>query len=174
MRPLFPQGSIFFIQLTVSQIHTFARKIMQRVKIQLPEVFSFSTEIAVRISDVNYGGHVGNDAILGMLHEARLQFLKHHGYSEMDFGGYGMIMADVAIEFKNEAFYGEVITASVTAAGFHRVGFIIFYKLEKDTDGKKLTVAIAKTGMVCYDYGQKKIGTIPPGVAEKLTMQHKD
>lgn len=152
-------------------MYTFAY--MQRVKIQFPEVFSFSTEITVRITDINYGGHVGNDVILSMLHEVRLQFLKHHGYSEMDLGGCGMIMADVAIEFKNEAFYGEVITASVSANDFHRISFNIFYKLEKETDGKKLTVAVAKTGMVCYNYNQKKICTIPAGVEQKLNTTSK-
>jgi len=38
------------------------------------------------------------------MHEARMQFLKHHGYSELDFGGTGLIMNDVGIEFRNEYF----------------------------------------------------------------------
>jgi len=142
---------------------------MPRVKIQLPADFSFRTEIPVRITDVNYGGHVGNDAVLGIIHEARLRFLNHHGYSEMDLGGSGMIMADVAIEFKNEAFYGEEIIASVTASDFQRVSFDIYYILEKITGEKRLTIAIAKTGMVCYDYNQKKISNLPEAVVEKLT-----
>lgn len=142
---------------------------MPRVKIQLPADFSFRTEIPVRITDVNYGGHVGNDAVLGIIHEARLRFLNHHGYSEMDLGGSGMIMADVAIEFKNEVFYGEEIIASVTASDFQRVSFDIYYILEKITGEKRLTIAIAKTGMVCYDYNQKKISNLPEAVVEKLT-----
>lgn len=109
---------------------------MSRVKIQLPETFSFSTAIPVRITDVNYGGHVGNDAILSIIHEARLQFLRHHGFNEMDLGGSGTIMADVAIEFKNEAFYGDTILASVTTNDYQRVGFDICYKLEKESNGK--------------------------------------
>lgn len=141
---------------------------MPRIKIQLPDEFSFTTNIPVRITDVNYGGHVGNDAILGIIHEARLQFLKYHGYSEMDLGGSGMIMADVAIEFKHEAFYGDTIIASVEANDFQRVSFDICYKLQKESAGNKVTVAIAKTGMVCYDYNQKKICNIPDAVVERL------
>jgi len=34
---------------------------MQRIKIDLPEFFSFTTPIKIRITDLNYGGHVGND-----------------------------------------------------------------------------------------------------------------
>ncbi|ODT35471.1 MAG: thioesterase [Sphingobacteriales bacterium 41-5] len=142
---------------------------MPRVKIQLPEKFSFVTEIPVRITDVNYGGHVGNDSILGILHEARLRFLKHHGYSEMDLGGSGMIMADVAIEFKHEAFYGDTVIASVAANDFQRVSFDIYYKLEKESNGEKLTVAIAKTGLVCYNYSSKKNCNLPVEVVNQLS-----
>ncbi|MCH5718100.1 acyl-CoA thioesterase [Niabella hibiscisoli] len=66
-------------------LHLFLRKKkMARIKVPLPPHFTFSTSIAIRITDVNYGGHVGNDAILSIIHEARLQFLKALGYSEMN------------------------------------------------------------------------------------------
>ena len=45
---------------------------MSRIKIPLPEKKDFSTEIKLRISDINYGGHMGNDAVLTIVHEARL------------------------------------------------------------------------------------------------------
>ena len=60
---------------------------MARINIDLPGDFKFSTTIPVRITDLNYGGHVGNDAILSIIHEARMQFLHHFGYSEINFGG---------------------------------------------------------------------------------------
>jgi len=40
-----------------------------------------------------------------------VQFLRHHGYTELDMGGVGLIMADTNIEFKNELFYGEALRA---------------------------------------------------------------
>lgn len=140
---------------------------MARVKIPLPQAFSFSTKIPVRITDINYGGHVGNDAVLSLLHEARMQFLHNAGYSELNLGGVGMIMADAAIEFKGEAFYGDVLTAYVTAAEFTRVGFDLYYKLVKSED--ETVIVVAKTGMVCFDYTKKKVAAIPSGVAEKLS-----
>jgi len=130
---------------------------MSRIKIQLPQIFPFSTSIPVRITDVNYGGHVGNDAVLSLIHEARMQFLKHFGFTEMSFGAAGMIMADVAIEFKNEAFYGDVLMANVAAVSTGRISFDIYYKFTKAKEGKEVIVAVAKTGMVCYDYDRKKI-----------------
>ena len=146
---------------------------MSRVKIDpiaigLPKEFHFSTSIPIRITDLNYGGHVGNDTVLSIIHEARMQFLKHFGYTEMEFAGVGMIMSDVSIEFKNELFYGDTVIASVIAGEFTNVSFEIFYRLEKAQDDKKILVAIAKTGMVCYDYGKKKIVAVPEEARKKL------
>lgn len=141
---------------------------MARIKIELPENFTFSTTIPVRITDVNYGGHVGNDSILSMLHEARMQFLKHLGYSELSFAGVSLIMADVAIEFKAELFYGEEVRASVAAAEFSKVGFELYYKLEKGVEGARKLVATAKTGMICFNYDTRKVAAIPALAAEKL------
>jgi Predicted thioesterase len=137
---------------------------MARIKIDIPEHFPFTTTIPVRITDLNYGKHVGNDTILSMIHEARVQFLAHFGYEELNLAGTGLIMSDVGIEFKNELFYGDVVTASVAAADFTKISFDLYYKLEKP--GK--LVAIAKTGMVCYDYGKKKVAVVPEEVVEKL------
>jgi acyl-CoA thioester hydrolase len=142
---------------------------MARIKIDLPEHFSFITSIPIRITDLNYGSHVGNDTVLSIMHEARVQFLQYHAYKELDLGGVGLIMSDVAIEFKSEIFYGDIIKASVAASAFSRAGFAIFYKLEKTTDEKNIIVAAAKTGMVCYNYELKKIAQVPVGVMEKLT-----
>lgn len=139
---------------------------MSRIQIQLPDKFNFSTEIPIRITDINYGGHVGNDSILSILHEARMQYLKHHGYTEMQFEGVSMIMSDVLIQFKSEAFYGDVLKAEVKATEFTRAGFSIYYKLTRDG----AIVAIAKTGMVCYDYSKKKIVSVPEKVVLNLKI----
>ncbi len=141
---------------------------MMRTKIAIPDNFSFITYIPIRITDLNYGGHVGNDMFLSIIHEARVQFLNHHGYKEFDLHGVGLIMSDVSIEFKNEIFYGDKIKISVATGEFSKVRFDIFYKLEKEVSEKNIPVAIAKTGMVCYDYKLKKIVSVPGAVIEKL------
>lgn len=141
---------------------------MPRVKLELPPIFHFSAVIPVRITDLNYGGHAGNDTILTFIHEARIQFLKNKGYSELDLGGAGLIMNDVMIEFKNEVFYGDVITASVAAGAFTKYGFDLFYNLETTREGKTLLVAKAKTGMVCFDYQNRKIVSVPDEARAKL------
>ena len=140
---------------------------MARIKLTVPEHFNFTTTIPVRITDLNYGGHVGNDTVLSLLHEARVQFLRHFSYSELELEGAGLIMSDAALEFKSELFYGDVVRAYVTVTDFSRVGFDICYKLLNESTGQ--VIALAKTGMVCYDYKNKKVIAVPEGVASKLT-----
>ncbi|GAB3021412.1 hypothetical protein GCM10027051_28380 [Niabella terrae] len=141
---------------------------MARVKLSLPEKFSFRTRIPVRITDLNYGGHLGNDALLAIIHEARVRFLQQLGYTEMNLEGGGLIMADVAVSFQQEAFYGEELIVGVTAADISRVGFDLYYLLEKNTAQGMVRVASAKTGMICYNYEQKKVNTLPEKAAAAL------
>src|SRR6185503_2866364 len=145
---------------------------MARIKIDLPEKFSFTTKIPVRITDINFGGHVGNDTILSLVHETRAQYFNYCGYDELNFAGVGTIMSDVAIEYKNQIYYGDEITASIAVGEITRVAFDLFYKLEKRSPGDKLIpVAFAKTWMVCYDYDQKKVVAIPQEAIKKIKDQ---
>ena len=143
---------------------------MARIKIDLPKKFTFTTNIPIRITDINIGGHVGNDTILSIIHEARTQFFEFYGYSELNMAGIGTIMSDVGIEFKNEIFYGDIIKASVTATEFSRVSFDVYYKIEKTiSEGKIIPIVYAKTGIVCFDYTTKKIVPVPDEVKMKFT-----
>lgn len=141
---------------------------MERIKVSLPDNYPFSTIISIRITDLNYGGHVGNDVFLSLVHEARLQFLDHYGYSELNFAGTGLIMADAAIEFKRELVYGDEVKISVAAKDFNKLGFDIFYLMEtKDGDGWMIAGKV-KTGMLCFDYAAKKKATVPLEAIDKL------
>lgn len=139
---------------------------MPRVSIQLPEEFNFSALIPVRITDLNYGNHVGNDSILSIMHEARVQFLHSLNYTELDLGGISLIMRDVAIQYKAEAFYGDQLQVWVKAGDFTGSGFSLFYKLEH-TAGQQV-IAVAHSGMVCFDYSTRRIVRLPDTVKERL------
>ena len=53
---------------------------MARVAIQLPDLFIYETDMVVRVSDLNYGNHVGNDSILTLMQEARTLFYRSRGF----------------------------------------------------------------------------------------------
>lgn len=82
---------------------------MSRIKLSLPESLPYCTAISVQVGDLNYGNHLANDAVLKLAHEARVRWLADGGFSELDVGGCGLIMADVAIEYVAQAFYGDVL-----------------------------------------------------------------
>lgn len=139
---------------------------MARIKLTLPEKFSFQCTIPVRITDINYGGHAGNDSVLSIIHEARMQFLSSKNYTEMEVDGVSLIMGDVAIEFKSEIFYGDVLTAFVKATDPTKAGFDLYYKI-LNQEGK--LIVTAKTGMICFDYSKRKIVALPETAKEKLS-----
>jgi YbgC/YbaW family acyl-CoA thioester hydrolase len=137
----------------------------------MPTSYTFSTELAIRITDLNYGGHVGNDSFLSLIQEARQQFLKKFGYAELDFEGFGLIIADSAIEYKHELNYGDIVKISIRALDFDKLGFDLFYLLEIINRTEIVVAGKAKTGMICYDYITKKKTSIPASAIKKLNAE---
>ena len=142
---------------------------MNRIKVNLPESFSFKTEIPLRITDINYGGHLGNDKILSLIQEARVRFLKNLGYSEMDVEGFGIIMLDAAVQYKSESFYGDIMLIEVGAGDFDKLGFDMYYRLSNKETGKE--IAIAKTGIAIFDYDKRKVVPVPEKFILKVTKK---
>ena len=132
---------------------------MARIKLQLPEQFFFKTELTVRISDLNYGNHLSNDVFLSYMHEARMQFFAHFGYSEMNLAGSSVIMGDTALIVKKDCVDGDVLILEVTAADFGSRSFDLYYRFTKK--GTNELACEAKTGMVCFDYNEKKTVPVP-------------
>ena len=138
---------------------------MERVKIKLPSKMDFFIEEKIRVSDLNYGNHLGNDSVLSLLHQGRMEFFASFGWSEMNLGGAGIIMADSAVEYKAEGFMGEKIRIYVGFGSRSSVGFELLYLIEKE--GGEI-LAKARTGMVCFDYEKRKIISIPEEVVKKI------
>ena len=134
---------------------------MSRVKIKFPaEKPLFTTTIGVRIGDINYGNHLGNDSVLSIIHESRMQMLKQWGGNELNIAGNSLIMADVMIAYKGEAFYGEQLTVSIFAEEVTDKSFDLLYHISTLRDGATKDIAHAKTGMICFDYNTRRIATI--------------
>ena len=138
---------------------------MARIKVTIPQHKHLTATIPVRVTDLNYGNHLGNDALLSILHEARMQLLGHFGWSELQIGGASMIMADVAIEYKGEGFYGHVLTIDMAFDDINKYGFDITYHVTNQ-NGKE--VARAKTGMLCFNYTERKLMALPDEVKAKI------
>lgn len=132
---------------------------MPRIKIDLPEKFIFKTDIPLRISDINYGGHLGNDSVLSIFQEARIRFLNQFGYSETDIDGSSIIMTDAAIQYKSQGYYGDILSVELTVDDFHKVGCDLFYRATNKLNGN--VIAIGKTGIAFFDYKKNKLTSVP-------------
>lgn len=132
---------------------------MGRVRLDIPPVLPFATEIPVRISDINYGGHLGNDAVLAIAHEARVRFLRTHGFSEQDIAGTGLIMLDAVVVYRAEAFHGDLLRVEVGLADPQASGCDVLYRLVRTGDGKE--IARVKTGVAFFDYQRRKVVPMP-------------
>ena len=140
---------------------------MPRVRLKPLDQYPFSTKISVRVTDLNYGGHLGNDSLLSLVHEARVNFLASHSFSELDCGGVSLTMGDAAIIYQGEAYAGDELNIEVAAGDPSKSGFRLFYRLTRSSDAKK--IALAETGMVCFDYNAKEILRLPKAVADICT-----
>ena len=143
---------------------------MARVKLDLPEQFPFSTEISVRIGDINYGGHLGNDAVLSLLHEARVRFLKSLGFTEMDIDGRSIIMLDAVVIYKAEVFYGDRLKFEIAIADVNTLGFDIMYRVTNPETLKE--VVHAKTGIAFFDYGRRKVVEMPSTFKSAVAIEN--
>jgi len=113
----------------------------------------------IRVTDLNYAGHLANDKVLTLSHEARERFFRHFGYSEMNIEGDSLIMADAAVQYKSEGFLGDVLIVQMAIPQFTRVGFDMIYQMSKEESGQ--VVAMIKTALVFFDYEQKKLVSVP-------------
>ncbi len=134
---------------------------MARVEIALPDQYLFGTEISIRIGDVNYGGHLGNDAVLSIAQEARMRFLRAHGWAtELTVDGVGMMMVDAAIVYLAEGTYGMTLRVEIAAADIRSRSFDLLYRVTNDATGGE--IARVKTGLVFYDLAARRVVSLPP------------
>ena len=139
---------------------------MARIKLILPETFAFETEVALRISDMNYGGHLGNDAVLSLIHEARVRYLHSLGYSELDIEGSSIIMSDAHIVYRGEGFYGDTLVIRIAPSRPEGVRFDLFYQLNNRESGKE--IARARTEISFFNYTTRKTVPVPGAFSSKL------
>lgn len=119
-----------------------------------------SSEYTVGVGDINYGGHMGNDKALLVFSDARINFLKHFGFSEMNIGnGSGIILAEANVKYKKEVFMHDVLETLVWVSEVSGLKWILSYKTIRVKDGKE--VFSGETLMLCFDYENKKVSRIP-------------
>ncbi|HCH32359.1 MAG TPA: esterase [Oceanospirillaceae bacterium] len=129
-------------------------------------VHLYNCGLQVRVSDLNYGNHLGNDAILSYFHEIRVQWLSHNQLSEQDVGGCGLIMTGANIDYLKQGHLHQKLTLSLSVSNIGKARFSLGYKLKEQKTGHP--IATGSTHMGCFDYQRQKPARMPPGFAELL------
>lgn len=135
---------------------------LPRIKLEPRSLYSFHIDIKVRVTDLNYGGHLANDSLLSLVHEARVAFLSEHDWTEANCGGVSLILGDTAVVYQGEAFAGDILRFEVTAGEPTGRGFRLFYRISRSTDSAP--IALVENGMVCFDYENSKTKRLPDAV----------
>ncbi|QCF26779.1 thioesterase family protein [Hydrocarboniclastica marina] len=132
---------------------------MARVDLQLPEQFYYTLTITVRMTDLNPGGHVGNDQMISLLSEARYRFFCHYGFDEFGVTDQGIIITDLITTYKSESFAQENLKFEVGLMDFNKYGADIIFRVTKHPSGQ--VVALAKQGFVFFDHHARKVTFMP-------------
>jgi len=139
---------------------------MGRVEIELPERFPYAVELDVRVGDLNYGNHLGNDAVLTLIHEARRRYIRSLGSDEIGADGLGFVVADAAVVYRAQAFYADRLRIEVAAGDFGSRSCAFFFRVSDVAGGR--VVAEARTGMVSFDFKAQKAVSIAPALRARL------
>jgi acyl-CoA thioesterase FadM len=122
----------------------------------------------VRVGDINYGGHMGNDKALLLFHDARIKFLKKLGYTEKDIGeGKGIIMTEAHVYFKKEAFLHDKLYADVEVGTIEKYTFELIYSIYRESDHQLILEGNSK--QLAFDYERRKVASLPQGFSDAIS-----
>jgi 4-hydroxybenzoyl-CoA thioesterase len=138
---------------------------MARITIELPDRLPFSAEYEVLVNHLNRADHLDNVRLLTFVSETRTRFFKALGYQEMDVEGFGIIVADAALQYRSEAFWGDRLVVHMGTADDNRYGCDLVWRMDETGSGRE--VARGKTGIVFLDYATRKVSPMPEAFRDK-------
>lgn len=141
---------------------------MARLKLEFPEdQYCYSTQLTVRVTDINSANHLGNDSMISMISEARARFLFDFGIEETEEDGTGIIVTDLVTTYKAEAHARDRLLFEVGVMDFNKYGGDITFRITRPND--QTLIAMAKSGFVFFNYKSTKVVPMPGAFGAKFT-----
>jgi acyl-CoA thioesterase FadM len=139
-----------------------------RIKLAPLDHYQRVYETAVEVTDLNYGNHLGNDALVGIIHRARVHFLHGLGASENNLGDgkTGILLADLIVNYKGESFLFDMLGVESSIGEVRSKGFRLFHRI---TAAQGRLIALAETGIVAFNYNKRKVVRIPESFVSKIS-----
>ena len=140
-----------------------------RLREQLSYEFHYTTRLESR--DINYGGHLGNDALVSLVGSARVDALHSLGLREVNLGDgkTGIIMADLVVNFRAEGFLFDEIVIDTHVGEFSSNRFRIFHRVTKGD----IVIALVETGLKTFNYTAREVAPVPDTFLKALTAQRR-
>ena len=141
---------------------------MARIKLAPLDHYQSVYETAVEVTDLNYGNHLGNDALVGIIHRARVHFLHRLGASENNLGDgkTGILLADLIVNYKGESFLFDKLGVESSIGEVRSKGFRMFHRI---TAAQDRLIALVETGIVAFNYHERKVARIPESFVSKIS-----
>ena len=110
---------------------------MPRVKLDPLSRYQHIYETIIEVTDLNYGNHMGNDALVGIIHRARVHFLHRLAASENNLGDgkTGILLTDLIINYKGEGFLFDKLIVKSSIGELRSKSFRMFHKIATNRTG---------------------------------------
>ena len=125
------------------------------------QAYRFSTTIRVRWGDCDAFGHVNNASYLTYFEEARIDYWKA---VVPDVPFTGMAIVHVEVDFRGQAYPGDVLTIRAAVTDLKRTSFWAAYEVLR---GEQV-MATGRSAQVFFDYTTQTPASIPDSFRERI------
>ncbi|MGO2009993.1 acyl-CoA thioesterase [Vreelandella alkaliphila] len=140
---------------------------MERVTLDFPTAAIIHRHpLTVRVTDMNYGRHLGHDALVSLLHEARVHAFAALGLPEWDMQGYPSIVADLAVQYQSEARWPDALVVETAVPEPQGKALTVYQRIcHAETDK---VVATARVNQLLLDLSSGRPVKVPDDVAQAI------
>jgi acyl-CoA thioester hydrolase len=142
---------------------------MARIEIATPAAYVYTTDIPIRIGDINRGNHLAHDAVLAIMEEARTRFIRSLGSADERIDSTSLIVVDAGIIYRKQGFYGQTLRVEIALADFSRKGCDIIFRISNAETGDEMVRA--KTGVLFFNYREQKVAPVPEAFRKRFAAQ---
>ncbi|WKD27156.1 thioesterase family protein [Halomonas sp. KG2] len=137
---------------------------MERVTLDFPTAAIIHRHpLTVRVTDMNYGRHLGHDALVSLLHEARVHAFAALGLPEWDMKG---IVADLAVQYQSEARWPDALVIETAVPEPQGKALTVYQRIcHAETDK---VVATARVNQLLLDLSSGRPVKVPDDVAQAI------
>jgi len=140
---------------------------MERVSLEFPNAAVIHRHpLTVRVTDMNYGRHLGHDALVSLLHEARMQAFASLDLPEWDMHGYPSVVVDLTVQYQQEARFPDALVIETAVPDPEGKALTVFHRVTKAETGD--VVATARVNKLLIDLAAGRPVAIPDAVKQTL------